>query len=66
MASHDLSELLGEYKVKVFEFHCALSNKKEDEKLDKIHKEIVQLAGKTHIQMRKDLHVDNKSVFDEA
>ena len=63
MASHDLAEKLGEYKTKIFEFHVALS-KKDDEKQKKLHKELVKLAGEIHDQMRKDLHVDNKSVFD--
>jgi hypothetical protein len=63
MSSHNLSELLGEYKVKVFEFHCALTDKRDDESLKKINKDLIQLAGKIHIQMRKDLYVDNKSVF---
>lgn len=30
----------------------------------KLHKELVKLAGGIHDQMRKDLHVDNKSAFD--
>ena len=30
----------------------------------KLHEELVKLAGEIHNQMRKDLHVDNKSVFD--
>jgi len=63
MASHDLAEKLGEYKTKIFEFYIALS-KKDDEKQKKLHKELVKLAGEIHNQMRKDLHVDNKSVFD--
>lgn len=65
MSSHELSSLLGEYKVKVFEFHKALSNK-DDQKSDKLHKELVKLVGKIHIQMRRDVHVDDKSVFDEV
>lgn len=62
MASHELADPLGAYKTKVFEFHVALSQKNE-ETSGIIHKELVQLAGKIHNQMRKDLHVDNKSVF---
>lgn len=65
MASHDLAELLGEYKIKVFEFHCALLSKANDKKTDQIHKELVQLSGRIHVQMRKDLHVDKKSVFSD-
>lgn len=63
MASHDLSEKLGEYKTKIFKFHLALS-KKDDEKQKELHKELVKLAGEIHDLMRKDLHVDDKSVFD--
>ena len=63
MDSHTLSEKLGEYKTKVFEFHIALG-KKDDEQQKKLHKELIKLAGEIHIQMRKDLHVDNESVFD--
>ncbi len=66
MASHDLAELLGEYKVKVFEFHQLLEKKTDEDKTTKTHKELVALAGKIHIQMRKDLHVDRKSVFKEV
>ena len=63
MASHELAEHLGEYKVKVHQFHVAIGEK-DDEKAKKLHKELVNLTGKIHDQMRKDLHVDNKSVFD--
>ncbi len=62
MASHQLADPLGIYKTKVFEFHVALS-KKNEVVLGSIHKELVQLAGKIHDQMRKDLHADKKSVF---
>lgn len=62
-ASHELADPLGSYKTKVFEFHVALS--KKDEKLQySLHKELVQLAGKIHDQMRRDLHLDKKSVFE--
>lgn len=64
MASHDLSELLGEYKDTVFNFHKVLLSKNEAEK-EKIHRHLVELTGKIHVQMRRDLHVDDKSVFNE-
>jgi len=38
--------------------------RQDDEKQKKLHKELVKLAGEIHDQMRKDLHVDIKSVFD--
>jgi len=63
MASHDLSGILGEYKVRVHEFYDAL-DKKDNIKIDSLHKHLVELAGKIHVQMRKDLHVDNRTVFD--
>lgn len=62
MGSHKLVELLGEYKVKVYEFHLALG-KKDDEKSDKLHKELVESVGKIYVQMRKDMHVDSKGIF---
>lgn len=64
MASHDLSEKLGEYKPKVYEFHIAL-RQRDNKRQKKLHRELVKLAGEIHVQMRKDLHVDNKSVFDK-
>lgn len=64
MSGHILCELLGEYKVKVFEFHCAMSQKKSDEEIKKNHSDLVLLAGKIHVQMRKELHVDDKSVYE--
>lgn len=64
MASHELAEHIGEFKTKVFEFHIALG-KKDDQKSEKLHKELVALVGKIHDQMRKDLHADNRSVFED-
>ncbi|MBU2103598.1 hypothetical protein KKD95_01135 [Patescibacteria group bacterium] len=64
MASHNLSELLGEYKVTVHKFHIALDKKDESESAE-LHKKLVELTGKIHVQMRKDLHIDSKSVFEE-
>lgn len=63
MASHDLVELLGEYKNMVFEFHKALSAK-NDEKGRELHKQLLVLASKIHTQMRKDLHVDDKPIYE--
>lgn len=65
MASHDLSELLGEYKVTVMKFHVALGKKDENESV-RLHKVLVELTGKIHVQMRKDLHVDDRSVFNDV
>jgi len=64
MASHDLAEYIGKFKVKVFEFHVALG-KKDNKTSEKIHKKLVKLTGKIHDQMRKDLHVDNKTIWDD-
>lgn len=63
MASHDLVELLGDFKIKVFEFHKALSMK-DDLKGEELHKQLLELAGKIHVQMRKDLHVDDKPIYE--
>lgn len=62
MAGHDLAELVGSHKVKCFEFHVAMG-KKDDKLAGILHKELTVLVGKIHDQMRKDLHVDDSSVF---
>lgn len=64
MASHELAEHIGQFKTKVYEFHIALG-KENDSEAGEFHKELVALVGKIHDQMRKDLHVDNKSVFED-
>ncbi len=64
VASHALANLLVEYKVKVFEFHQSL-NKKNESETQRLHAELVRLVGRIHAQMRKELHVDNKSVFND-
>jgi len=63
MASHELVEMLGDFKVKVFEFHKALSVK-DDLKSKELHKQLLELVGKIHVQMRKDLHVDSQSIYE--
>ncbi len=65
MASHNLSELLGEYKVVVHQFHKALDERNEEDSR-RLHKKLLELAGKIHVQMRRDLYVDNQSVFDSV
>ena len=62
-ASYELAQLIGEYKPKVFQFHVALSEK-NNEKSSALHKELVVLAGKIHNQMRKDIFVCGKSLYD--
>jgi len=63
LSTHELAQLIGEYKVEVFDFHLALGNK-DDKKSEKLHKEVTVLAGKIHDRMRKDMHIDKKSVFE--
>jgi hypothetical protein len=63
LGSRDLVKLLGEYRVRVFQFHQALSTKDEAAQ-ERLHKELVRLVEQVHTQMRKDLHVDRKSIFD--
>jgi len=63
MASHDLADYVGDFKVKVFEFHVALG-KKDDKKSEELHKEVSTLVKKIYDQMRKDLHVDNKTMWE--
>lgn len=62
LGSRKLVEHVGEYKVKVFEFHVSIG-KKDDKKAEQLHKELLGLVDKIHTQMRRDLHVDNKTVF---
>ena len=62
MASHDLSEKLGEYKPKVYEFHIAL-DKKDEERQKGLHGQLIKLAGNIYDLMRKYLHVDKRTSF---
>lgn len=56
LGSNQLVDLLGDYTVKVIEFHKALS-KKEEDKSKKLHGELVVLSEQVFKQMRKDLEV---------
>lgn len=62
MASHELAQFLGDYKTTVYNFHVSLASK--DEKQQEIlHKQLVDLAGKIHLEMRKELFIDDKSIY---
>lgn len=62
LGSPKLVDLLGEFKVKVNEFHVVLA-KKDDEKAKKLHPELVNLAVKVGEQMREDLFITSKSMW---
>lgn len=55
----ELADLLGDFKLKVCEFHKLL-DQKNDKESEKIHKELVKLATEIHTQMRKDLFISIK------
>lgn len=63
LGSRKLVEYIGDYKVKVFKFHVSLG-KKDDAKAEKLHKELLVLVDKIHTQMRKDLHIDSRTLFE--
>ncbi len=66
LGSKNLVELVGDYKVKVNEFHKNLSEKKDDKDLEKLHKKLSTLAGKIFDQMRKDLFISSKSILENS
>ena len=64
LASPELCGLLGQYKVEVHEFHKSLS-KKDDKESARIHKNLIQLAGKIFDNMRKDLYITSKTAWEK-
>jgi len=60
LGSNKLVELLGDYKVKVNEFHKLLGTNSDEKRQKKLHKELTILAGNIFIQMRKDLFISSK------
>ncbi len=68
LGSHELVELIGEFKPLIFEFHTELTkihNDKSytDAKAKELNTQLVKLVGKIHTQMRKDLDIDKNAVF---
>ena len=63
LGSNELVEVIGEYKIKVNEYHKLLSSKSDEERLNKLHKELSVLAGNIFDQMRKDLEISSKTVW---
>jgi len=57
LGSSDLVELLGEYKITVYNFHISLSNKSGEDK--ELHEKLTTLVGQIHTQMRKDLFLSS-------
>jgi len=64
LGSNKLVELIGGYKVKVNEYHKLLGDKSDEERLRILHKELTALAGKIFDQMRKDLAISSKTVWE--
>ncbi len=62
LGSPELVGLVGEYKVKVYEFHKQLTAKSDPESKE-THKILVKLAGQIYDQMRKDLFITSKSAW---
>ena len=63
LGSHQLNQLLSVYKNKVFEFHKAL-NDKDEVKGKELHSDLVQFSSKIFDQMRKDLKISSKTVWE--
>lgn len=59
VASEKLSDLLGEYKLKVLDFHNVLNV--DDKKSETLHKELTNLVGKIFEAMREDLGYDRET-----
>ena len=64
LGSNKLVELIGEYKLKVNEYHKLLDKKNDEERLKKLHRELTILAGSIFDQMRKDLSISSKTVWE--
>lgn len=60
LGSPELTDLLGDFKLKVCEFHKQL-DEKNDKESERIHKELVKLVTEIHTQMRKDLFIGIKA-----
>ncbi len=63
VGSNELIDVLYEYKKNLFEYHNELEevvrNKKKDEtKLKKLYKQLVEKTLELHDQMRKDIYID--------
>lgn len=65
LGSKKLVDLIGDYKVKINEFHKKLTDKEEGNEIDKLHKQLVDLTGKIFDQMRKDSFITSKSVWEK-
>lgn len=63
LGSNKLVELIGEYKLKVNEYHKLLNKKNDEDRLKILHEEITILAGSIFDQMRIDLSISSKTVW---
>lgn len=59
LGSEKLRDLLGEYKIKIIEFHDLLGVKEKESK--DIHDELIKLGSNIFEEMRNDLQVDGDS-----
>jgi hypothetical protein len=59
LASASLKTLLGEFKVKVIEFHDLLGV--EESRAKSLHAELIKIGSDIYDEMRKDLEVDGES-----
>ena len=64
LGSNKLVDLIGDYKLKVNEYHKLLDKKNNEVRLKKLHGELTVLAGNIFDQMRKDLSVSSKTVWE--
>ncbi|MBA7545415.1 hypothetical protein ES705_37783 [subsurface metagenome] len=64
LGSNKLVELIGEYKPKVNEYHKLLAKKNDEERSKILHRELTVLAGNIFDQMRKDLSISSKTVWE--
>lgn len=63
LGSHQLVELIGEFKPVLFAFHRELDDivrngKKDEDEAKSLHTELVTIIGKIYNQMRNDLFID--------
>ncbi len=61
VGSKDLIKLIEEFQEKIHEFHSQLDAENQSaNKAESLHRHLTELANKIHIQMRKDLYIDNR------
>jgi len=66
LGSNELVEFIGDYKVKVNEYHKLLDKKNDEKRLQTLHKELTTLSGAIFDQMRKDLFISSKTVWEHS